>query len=227
MQYSTAIWHHEVTMGRNLRLVTLIVLSIIAVLPTIAAAQQVTRETVTVQIDGRTPAGTSVIGVVVAKRSCGAIVESDVTFSGMVNGLPAAFSGRVIERWLGDGKEEVEVISTDLTGLVVGKLPVRKILVVQTGPNLITVDGLPVAIDGKLEPPCSGRMAYTATNAGQGTQTILRLPNTASDTDIEGLRHWLFQPFVSAGLLIGLGSLLILASRLVRDRPEAQAVRER
>ena len=216
-------------MHRGLRLVTLIVLSMIAIaaLPPIAAAQQVARETVTIQINGRTPAGTSVIGVVVAKRSCGATVESDVTFNGMVNGLPAAFSGRVIERWLGDGKEEVEVISTDLAGLVVGKLPVRKILVTQTGPNLITVDGLPVAIDGKLEPPCSGRTAYTATNAGQGAQTILALPNTASNIDVEGLRHWLLQPFVLAGLLVGIGSLFILASRLLRDRSAAPTVRER
>jgi hypothetical protein len=216
-------------MDRNLRLVTLILLSIIAIaaLPTIAAAQQVVRETVTIQINGRTPAGTSVIGVVVAKRSCGATVESDVTFNGMVNGLPAAFSGRVIERWLGNGREEIEVISTDLAGLVVGKLPVRKILVAQTGANLVTVEGLPVAIDGTLEPPCGGRTAYTATNAGQGARTILALPNTASNIDTEGLRHWLLQPFVIAGLLVGLGSLFILASRLLRDRPEAPAVRER
>jgi hypothetical protein len=199
----------------------------IILLPTLAAAQQVAKETVTIQINGRTPAGTSVIGVVVAKRSCGATVESEVTFNGMVNGLPAAFSGRVIERWLGDGKEEVEVISTDLAGLVVGKLPVRKILVAQTGANLITVEGLPVAIDGTLEPPCSGRTAYTATNAGQGAQIILQLPNTASNSDIAGLRRWLAQPFTIAGMLVGAGSLLLLASRLLRDRPDARASQER
>jgi hypothetical protein len=146
-----------------------------------------------------------------------------VTFNGMVNGHPATFSGRVIERWLGNGREEIEVLSTDLSGLVVGKLPVRKILIAQTGANLITVEGLPVAIDGTLEPPSSGRTDYTATNAGQGTRAILSLPNTASNIDIEGLRHWLLQPFVIAGLLIAVGGLLILASRLLRDRPNAPA----
>jgi hypothetical protein len=212
-------------MHRNLYLATLIFLSIvtIALIPTIAAAQEVARETVTIQINGRTPAGTSVIGVVVAKRSCGATVESEVTFNGMVNGLPAAFTGKVIERWLGDGKEEVEVISTDLAGLVVDKLPVRKILVAQTSANLIMVDGLPVAIDGKLEPPCSGRTAYTATNAGQGVRPILRLPNTGSSTDVESPRPGAFQPFLLVGLLVGAGSLLILVSRLLRDRLDAPA----
>jgi hypothetical protein len=212
-------------MRPNLRLATFILLSIIAasLLPTLAAAQQTARETVTIQINGRTPAGTSIIGVVVAKRTCGAIVESDVTFNGMVNGHPATFSGRVIERWLGDGQEEIEVLSTDLAGLVVGKLPVRKILIAQTGANLITVEGLPVAIDGTLEPPCSGRTAYTATNAGQGTRAILSLPNTTSNIDTEGLWHWLLQPFAVAGLLIAVGGLLILASRLLRDRRNAPA----
>jgi hypothetical protein len=141
----------------------------------------------------------------------------------MVNGHPATFSGRVIERWLGDGKEEIEVLSTDLTGLVIGKLPVRKILIAQTGANLITVEGLPVAIDGTLEPPCSGRTAYTATNAGQGTRAILSLPNTASNIDMEGLWQWLSQPFALVGLLIAVGGLLILASRLLRYRPHAPA----
>jgi hypothetical protein len=212
-------------MRRSLRLAPLLLLSLLAILllPALATAQPIAGETVTIQINGRTPAGTSVIGVVVAKRSCGETVESDVTFNGMVNGHPATFSGRVIERWLGDGREEVEVLSTDLAGLVVGKLPVRTILVAQTGANLITVEGLPVAIDGKLEPPCSGRTAYTATNAGQGTRAIRSLPNTASNVDIEGLRNWLLQPFAIAGLLAALGGLLILISRLLRDRPSAPA----
>jgi uncharacterized Zn-binding protein involved in type VI secretion len=212
-------------MRRSLRLAPLLLLSLLAILllPTIAAAQQVARETVTIQINGRTPAGTSVIGVVVARRSCGATVESEVTFNGMINGLPAAFSGKVIEHWLGDGKEEVEVISTDLAGLVVAKLPVRKILVAQAGANLVTVEGLPVAIDGVLEPPCGGRTSYTATNAGQGVRTILTLPNTASNTDVEGPQYELFQPLMVAGLLVGAGILLILASRLLRERPSAPA----
>jgi hypothetical protein len=197
---------------------TLIVLGmvLVALLPAIAAAQQST-ETVTVQVSGQTPLGTAVIGTIVLQRTCGSSTTSNVTFNGMVNGHPARFTGTVRENWLGNGKEEVEVLSTDLKGLVLGASPLRKILLVQTGANTIAVDGIPVAIDGTLVQPCGGRTSYTVTNVGQGARTIQQLPNTAS-TQIVDHAQWLMQPYVLSGLFIGAGALLLLVSRLLRDR---------
>lgn len=144
-----------------------------------AGAQGVRTEVVTIQVNGTTPLGTRVLGTIVVNRSCAATVTADVTFNGTVNGRPARFSGKVIERWLGPGHEQVEVIATDLRGLVLGKSALRTFTLLQSGPNLVLIDGLPVAIDGTLAPPCSGRLSYLVTNAGQQSLPIARLPNTA------------------------------------------------
>jgi hypothetical protein len=148
--------------------------------PAPSAAQQSPRtETVVVQLSGRTPAGTSVIGTIVARRTCANVVTTAVSFNGMVNGLPARFSAQVIERWLGPGREDVEVISTDLRGIVNGLSPIRTYRLSQSSPNLIFLDGVPVAIDGLLQEPCSGRLTYIVTNAGQLNLPITSLPNTS------------------------------------------------
>lgn len=212
---------------------TLILLGMIIVplLPTTAAAQQASTETVTVQVNGQTPSGTAVIGTIVLQRTCGSSTTSNVTFNGMVNGRPAAFTGTVRENWLGNGKEELEVLSTDLKGLVLGRSPLRNILLAQTGANTITIDGLPAAIDGTLEQPCSGRTSYTVTNIGQGARAIRELPNTSSRAGLEDVQQVLLQPYAIAGLFVGAGAVLILASRLLRDRtqnrPGVSAAQER
>jgi len=201
---------------------TLIILGmlIVALLPTIAAAQQASTETVTIQINGDLPTGTSVIGTVVLQRTCGSSTTSNVTFNGMVNGHSAQFTGTVHENWLGNGKEEIEVLSTNLKGLVLGSSPLRKVLLAQTGANTVTVDGIPAAIDGTLEQPCSGRTSYTVTNIGQGSRAIKELPNTASQAGLEDVHRLLLQPYVIAGLFVGAGALLILAGQLLREQPQ-------
>lgn len=201
----------------------------VALLPTIAAAQQPSTETVTVQVRGTLPTGTIVIGTVVVQRTCGSPVTSQFTFNGMVNGHQAQFTGTMHENWLGNGKEEVEVLSTSVPGLVLGESPLRKVVLAQTGANTIAVDGIPVAIDGTLVQPCGGRTSYTVTNIGQGSRTIQQLPNTASNQVLDRA-PWLMQPYVIPGLFIAAGVLLLLASRLFRDRrqprPDVQAVKE-
>lgn len=167
-------------MGRLLKLFISSCLLAFALAPTPGAAQQARRtETIVIQLSGRTPAGTSVIGTIVARRTCDAIVTTAVSFNGMVNGLPARFSGQVIERWLGPGREDIEVLSTDLRGIVNGLSPIRTYRLTQNSPNLIFLDGVPIAIDGTLQEPCSGRLTYIVTNVGQVNLPITSLPNTS------------------------------------------------
>lgn len=140
-----------------------------------------------------------------------------MVFNGMVNGNQATFNGTAKETWLGTGKEQVEVLSSSITGSILGQSPVRTIQIVQTGPNAITFDGVPASIDGNLEAPCSGRTSYTITNSGKGSQTITQLPNTAS-VDVSSVEQLLFQPYVLAGALIGGGFVLVLLSTLLREK---------
>jgi hypothetical protein len=192
------------------RLLTIVLLALVFA-PSISQAQQQKRtEIVTVQLSGRTPLGTGVIGTVVVNRTCDSVVTSDVVFNGTVNGLPARFTGKVIERWLGPGREEIEVLSTTLNGLVLNLPPIRTFNLTQTSPNLIFLDGLPIAINGNLEPPCSGRLSYIVTNVGQATAPITSLPNTAN------LPGWLFHPFSITLGLIGGGMLLLGMGRLLK-----------
>ena len=198
----------------------LITLSVIALAdqPRLASAQQQTTETVIIQIDGQTPAGTSVIGTVVLKRNCSANeTKSEASFNGMMNGQPATFSGAVIERWLGNGTEEIEVLSTDIKGIVHGNVPVRKILLVQLAPNSISLDGIPVAINGTWEPPCGGRTSYVVTNAGQGTRSILQLPNTAAELIQPQNARW----FDLAAVLILVGASVVAMLFLRKARVRA------
>lgn len=173
-------------MGRSIFF--LLALLLIAIMSQSSAAAQsgVRRETVTVQVSGTTPLGTRVLGTIVVNRSCGSTVTSDVVFNGTVNGQPARYSGKVVERWLGPGREDVDVLSTDLRGDVLGKSALRTFNLVQSGPNLILLDGLPLAIDGTLEPPCSGRLSYRVTNAGQQPPPIASLPNTSGEPEMSG-----------------------------------------
>jgi len=181
--------------------------------PSVSAAQA-NIETVIVQIDGTTPLGTRMTGTIVVRRDCSVTNDfySTATFNGMMNGKPVTFSGTMIERWLGNGREEIEVLSTDIQGRVNGRPPVRKFLIVQTGPNSVTVEGIPAAIDGDLEPPCSGRTSYVATNAGQGSTQITSLPNTASQA-VAQQAAWL--PLLAGALALtaGLGAALLIRSQ--------------
>jgi hypothetical protein len=148
----------------------------------------------------------------VVQRTCDNVITSDVVFNGTVNGLPARFSGKVIERWLGPGRQEVEVLSTDLNGLVINLPPIRTFTLTQTSPNIVFLDGLPIAINGTLEEPCSGRLSYIVTNIGQATAPITSLPNT---TNIPG---WLLHPYIITAGLISSGLLLIGLGRMLKKR---------
>jgi uncharacterized Zn-binding protein involved in type VI secretion len=200
--------HYGGIMIRTFRIAALLVLSAVLLLPTLAAAQERT-ETVTFQLNGTTPLGTSIIGTLVAHRNCGATeTNTDMRFNGMVNGAPATYTARAIEHWLGNGQETMDIVSTSIKGNVLGQSPIRTINVVQTGPGMVTFAGVPAAINGDLEAPCSGKTSYTVTNAGQGMQLISQLPNTAGNEPL--------QPFAVVGGLVVAGLSLIVASRKLR-----------
>jgi len=184
--------------------------TLFALLPGSAAAQA-KMETTTFQVDVTTPNGNAIIGAVVIERTCGATeTTSQLTFNGMINGKPQTYAAHVIERWLGNGREEIEVLSHNWSGTVYGQAVPTRFTVVQTSPGLVTVAGIPLAVSEPLQAPCSGQLMNSVTMAGQGAAPIAMLPNTAGD----GL---VFHPFVLAALLIGGGAGLIGLSRLLRE----------
>ena len=150
----------------------------LTLLPLAAQATGLQRETVTILVDFTTPTGTTILGTIVGHRIVDVPTTTEYTFTGTVNGLPAHASATVTERWADDGHAQIEV-----TALPDWQIPgvdptVRQFSVVQIAKNLITVNGLPVAIDGNLQAPGGGRTTYIATNPGRGPLEILALPNT-------------------------------------------------
>lgn len=197
-------------MNYIVRTTLLFMFSLFAVLPGSAAAQAKT-ETTTFQVNVTTPSGNAIIGAVVIERTCAATqTTSGLTFNGMINGNPRTYTANVVERWLGSGREEVEVLSHNWGGTVFGGAVPTTFPVVQTSPGLVTVAGIPMAVAQPLQAPCSGQLSNTVTMAGQGTTRITMLPNTAG----EGL---IFHPLVLTALLIGGGCGMIVLSRLLRD----------
>jgi len=192
------------------RTTLLFMFTLFALLPGSAAAQA-KMETTTFQVNVTTPNGNAIIGAVVIERTCATTeTTSRLKFNGMINGKPQTYTANIIERWLGNGREEIEVVSHDWKGTVYGQAVPTKFTVVQTSPGLVTVAGIPLAVAQPLQAPCSGQLSNTVTMAGQGTAPIATLPNTAGD----GL---VFHPFVLAALLMGAGGGLIGLSRLLRD----------
>ncbi len=133
----------------------------------------------------------------------------------MVNGEPATFNATAIERWHGAGKQEIEIVASNVKVPVLGSAPLRSFHIIQTAPGVGTVEGIPAAIDGTLEAPCSGRTSYTVTTAGQGSQVITQLPNTGAPT-----LHT--NPVTLALLLFVLGGVMLFAAVRMGKRCVAQ-----
>lgn len=175
-------------------------------------AQQATgSETVTVQVDVRTPAGTQITGTIVAQRTCSDnnTTLTDLTFNGMVNGQPASASANGTETWSGNSTAEFNLGTVTAWSIPLTRPTALKLNIAQTGPGLISVNGVPVAIDGDLMAPCGGKTHYTVTNAGQNTGQIVLLPNTGAGP------IWANPLFIVA-LMVVPGILMILLSSLVR-----------
>lgn len=186
-------------------------LTLILFAPSFASAQSAPpSEVVTILVNGITPYGTRVIGVIVGERSCGTTVTATATFNGTLNGQPMRFTGNVVERWHSRGfGEDVEVLNTDITGTVNWLPPIRTISLVQTVPNLMFLEGIPVFINGDLAAPCSGKRLYIATNVPRSAEAVTRLPDAGMG--------WFKHPYVIAAMLILGGLVLIGLGRILRE----------
>jgi hypothetical protein len=198
-------------MTRVLHIVPILLVSLFALIlqPGNAAAAAATcTETVTVQINFTMPGGHAVIGTVVAHRTIGDTTQTTLSFTGMINGSPASATAEGTELWTGDSQATLAITKITSWNASVGQPDPLTVNVVQTAPGLLTVNGLPVAMNGLLHAPACGTSAYTFTNPGQGPTNVAVLPNT-------GAGPLLADPMLLAGLLVLVGVVLVLASRVL------------
>jgi hypothetical protein len=186
-----------------------------ALLPIMAFAAGAATETVYINVNITAPGGDSIIGTVVAERQLADITTTHVTFTGMINGSPASLAADATERWSGDGQAQIEITNITNWQTKASRPTVLQASIVQTGLNLITVNGVPFAIDRLLAAPGKGRTPYVITNPGQGSRPIVMLPNT-------GMGIPLVDPVLIVGLLVGTGSALVLLSGVLRRRARRQ-----
>jgi hypothetical protein len=164
--------------------VLVLALSGLSLFPQPTKAQQTNppAEIVTLQTDVTTPTGTHVTGTVIVKRYVGSPVTDDVTFTGMINGTPTSAHVTGSELWKSANEADFTIDNILEWNMGVAKPAVPLTLnVVQTSPQLITVNGLPFAISGDLKPIGSGDANFVITNPGQGTQPVSILPKTGQD----------------------------------------------
>lgn len=198
-------------MNKVMKFASLLVLSLFALslAPSGASAQAAVSETITVQINATTPAGTRIIGTAVAKRRCGAATLTDLMFNGTINGLPASAAATATERWSSNSVGELTVNEpTEWNMASLGKPDGLTLNVVQTAPGLITVNGVPMAIDGDLMSPCGGRTTYLVTNPGQGATQVVFLPRT-------GDGPLALHPLVIVGMMLVPGLFMIMLSTVL------------
>src|SRR4051794_30538418 len=98
-------------MNRFIRPVCLLILGLfsLALLPVGAFAAQVATETVTIQVNVTSPDGTTFIGTVVGHRQAGTPVTTELTFTGMVNGVPTSAAATATEEWSSDGEAHIVI----------------------------------------------------------------------------------------------------------------------
>jgi hypothetical protein len=205
-------------MNRIKRIAGIMILTLLAVTiaPVGVMAQPASgNETVTILVDVRTLTGTQITGTITAQRQCGGsgTTFTALSFNGMVNGQPASASANGTETWSSNNAIEFE-----LGTITAWKVPLTKparlnLTIVQTTPDLISVNGVPVAIDGMLAAPCGGKTRYTVTNAGQSTELIVLLPKTGSGP------IWAHPLFIMTMMVVP-GLALIVVSSMLRKIAE-------
>jgi hypothetical protein len=172
-----------------------------------------------------TPGGTSIVGTVVGKRQCSDPVRTELSFNGMINGSPASATASATERWSDDSNAVIDVTSIDSWSGPLGRPNPITLHVSQTSPGIVTVNGVPVAINGQLKAACTSdtgsgdggaSLAYVFTNPGQGSGQVVLLPNT-------GEGPMLFNPLVIVAMLITPGIILVMLSSLLRRRAAKQS----
>lgn len=166
-------------------------------------------ETVTVEVNTTTPSGVSIIGTLVIHRQGGAEVNSNLSFNGMVNGSPASAEATATENWSGDGQAQITINEITAWNSTLPRPANLTISLSQTSAGLVSLNGIPMAIDGLLQQPFSGRTSYTVTGAGKGSSQIVMLPRT-------GDGQLILDPLWIVGLLVVPGLVLITISALLR-----------
>ena len=166
-------------------------------------------ETVTIQLDFTTPNGVQVTGTIVAERQMGTATLTEATFNGMVNGQPASATATGGEKWSGNTVAEFDLTSFTQWNVGLDRPGPMKIVVAQAAPGLVTINGIPMAIDGNLAAPGMGRTSYKVTNPGQSTGEIVFLPKTGDGSVLAS-------PLLIVTLMIGPGIVLVLLSGLLR-----------
>ena len=201
-------------MNRITRIAGIMILALLAaaIAPVGVMAQPTSgSETVTVLVDVRTLARTQITGTITAQRQCSSsgTTFTDLNFNGMVNGQPASASATGTETWSSNNTVEFDLGTVTAWKVPLTKPTSLKLSIVQTTPDLISVNGVPVAIDGVLMAPCGGKTRYTVTNAGQSTDVIVLLPKTGSGP------IWAHPLFIMTMMVLP-GIILIVVSSMLR-----------
>jgi hypothetical protein len=186
----------------------LLLLFALALLPLTAAAEEIPTQTVSIQVNISAPSGASIIGTIVARRTGGAGVTTELSFTGMMNGAPASMKGTAVERWTGDNQSQLQLTSITEWHAAVAQPSLLTLDISQSSPDVFYVNGVVFAIDHALQAPFGDRNSYVITMPGQGTSQIKVLPNTGDGPGIT--------PLMIVGLLIGPGIVLVLLGSLLR-----------
>lgn len=158
-------------------------------------------ETVTIQVDVTLPSGTSVVGTVVVQRTPGA-ATTHVSYNGTIKGKPANATAEVTETWSGN-TDKIHVVAITSWNAVVRQPTISDFELTWIGNGLITVNGIPFAINAPLEGPGTGNHTYVVTMPGSGSQDVKTLPQTGSGS-------LLSDPMMLSGLLVAVGAGLLL-----------------
>lgn len=193
-----------IRMMRRLFLLAL-VLGILGLTPGVATAQPQT-ETLTILVDV-TMGPHALVGTYIVERATDGSGHVDWSIRGMFDGRAGTAYGTVRETWNPDGSVTLELLTLQHRVIKIEMMPTRTINIGQQWTGLITVAGVPYAVQGRLRPVGQGSdPVLIITNAGQGPAPIASLPNTAGAP----------QPALPpAGLLAALAAGLFTAALLL------------
>lgn len=137
-------------------------------------------ETLTVLADVE-GAGHRITGAYVIRRAMDGSGAVWWSFRGMLDGKLEEVDGKAVERWSIDGSVTVELTDFNHPNISLDRLPARRVTLMPGWDGLVTIAGVPLAVEGEYRAPgIGGAPVLIVTNAGRGTCTITELPNTSA-----------------------------------------------